>query len=211
MRTFTLTFLITLLSFFSYSQQKTIVSNLDNLSLSIGDSYTPITFVLDSDGKKADCNRMIYYNKRGVFSSAKSITVDNETGTITANEPGKHEVVAICFGEGGKRMSKTFNVNVKYPKVKEIKLSINASKIYAFDNNQKARSLALELNDALKVLSTFDEGPDLVLFYKYLLKLKGEDEYNFNFYESDKLSVSQSIFAKKQFKLFNEWWQTWNQ
>ncbi|MEC7877926.1 MAG: hypothetical protein VX499_03075 [Bacteroidota bacterium] len=131
MRTFTLTFLITLLSFFSYSQQKTIVSNLDNLSLSIGDSYTPITFVLDSDGKKADCNRMIYYNKRGVFSSAKSITVDNETGTITANEPGSHEVVAICFGEGGKRMSKTFNVNVKYPKVKEIKLSINASKIYS--------------------------------------------------------------------------------
>ena len=28
-------------------------------------------------------------------------------------------------------MSKTFNVNVKYPKVKEIKLSINASKIYS--------------------------------------------------------------------------------
>ena len=71
--------------------------------------------------------------------------------------------------------------------------------------------VALELNDALKVLSTFDEGPDLVLFYKYLLKLKGEDEYNFHFNESDKLSESQSIFAKKQFKLFNEWWQAWNQ
>ena len=83
--------------------------------------------------------------------------------------------------------------------------------IEAANGSVKSRSLALELNDALKVLSTFDEGPDLVLFYKYLLKLKGEDEYNFNFYESDKLSVSQSIFAKKQFKLFNKWWQTWNQ
>ena len=83
--------------------------------------------------------------------------------------------------------------------------------IEAANGSVKSRRLALELNDALKVLSTFDEGPDLVLFYKYLLKIKGEDEYNSHFYESDKLSLSQSIFAKKQFKLFNEWWQTWNQ
>ena len=83
--------------------------------------------------------------------------------------------------------------------------------IEAGNGSAKSRRLALELNDALKVLSTFDEGPDLVLFYKYLLKLKGEDEYNFHFNESDKLSESQSIFAKKQFKLFNEWWQAWNQ
>ncbi len=82
--------------------------------------------------------------------------------------------------------------------------------IEAANGSAKSRRLALELNDALKVLSTFDEGQDLVLFYKYLLTLKGEDEYNFNFYESDKLSESQSIFAKKQFKLFNEWWQAWD-
>ena len=81
----------------------------------------------------------------------------------------------------------------------------------ASNGSAKSRQLALELNDALKVLSTFDEGPDLVLFYKYLLKLKGEDEFNFHFNESDKLSKSQSIFSKKQFKLFNEWWQAWNQ
>ena len=80
----------------------------------------------------------------------------------------------------------------------------------ASNGSAKSRQLALELNDALKVLSTFDEGPDLVLFYKYLLKLKGEDDYKFNFYESDKLSKSQSTFAKKQFKLFNEWWKVWN-
>ena len=80
----------------------------------------------------------------------------------------------------------------------------------ASNGSAKSRQLALELNDALKVLSTFDEGPDLVLFYKYLLKLKGEDEYNYHFNESDKLSESQSTFAKKQFKLFNEWWKVWN-
>ena len=89
--------------------------------------------------------------------------------------------------------------------LKLYELSTEASK-----GSAKSRQLALELNDALKVLSTFDEGPDLVLFYKYLLKLKGEDEYNFNFNESDKLSESQSTFAKKQFKLFNEWWKVWN-
>ena len=80
----------------------------------------------------------------------------------------------------------------------------------ASNGSAKSRQLALELNDALKVLSTFDEGPDLVLFYKYLLKLKGEDEYEFHFNNSDKLSESQSTFAKKQFKLFNEWWKVWN-
>ena len=82
--------------------------------------------------------------------------------------------------------------------------------VEASNGSSKARRLALELNDALKVLSTFDEGSDLVLYYKYLLYLKGEHEYKFNFYESDKLSKSQSTFAKKQFKLFNEWWIAWN-
>jgi len=81
----------------------------------------------------------------------------------------------------------------------------------AADGEPKSRRLALELNNALKVLSTFDEGPDLVLFYKYLLKLNGENEYSFHFNGSDKLSLSQSIFAEKQLKLFNRWWQTWNQ
>ena len=82
--------------------------------------------------------------------------------------------------------------------------------VEASNGSAKSRRLALELNDALKVLSKFDEGSDLVLYYKYLLYLKGEHEYKFNFYESDKLSKSQSTFAKKQFKLFNEWWIAWN-
>jgi 4-hydroxy-tetrahydrodipicolinate synthase len=80
----------------------------------------------------------------------------------------------------------------------------------ASNGSAKSRRLALELNAALKVLSKFDEGSDLVLYYKYLLYLKGEHEYKFNFYESDKLGESQTTFAKKQFKLFNEWWIAWN-
>ncbi len=74
-----------------------------------------------------------------------------------------------------------------------------------------SRRLAMELNDALKVLSTFDEGPDLVLYYKFLLYLKGEKEYAHNFNVFDKLNESQSEFAAKQLNLFNEWWKNWDQ
>ena len=47
-----------------------------------------------------------------------------------ANEPGTHEVVAICIDSQGKRLSKTFYVDVNYPKVKEVKLSLNNQNIY---------------------------------------------------------------------------------
>ena len=81
--------------------------------------------------------------------------------------------------------------------------------IEAASGNVESRRLAIELNDTLKVLSTFDEGPDLVLYYKLLLYLKGEKEYTNHFNTFDKLSESQTEFAEKQFNLFNEWWKNW--
>ena len=51
--------------------------------------------------------------------------------------------------------------------------------------NAAARRQAMELEEALHVLSKFDEGPDLVLFYKYLMVLEGNSEYELNFNESD--------------------------
>jgi 4-hydroxy-tetrahydrodipicolinate synthase len=59
------------------------------------------------------------------------------------------------------------------------------------------------------VLSTFDEGPDLVLFYKYLMVLNGDNEYKLHFNEADKLSPSQRHFAKSQYDLFKKWWENW--
>ena len=73
----------------------------------------------------------------------------------------------------------------------------------------QARRYAKELDDALHVLSTFDEGPDLVLFYKYLLTLIGEKEYEFNFDETDGLSSSQKRFAEEQLQIFQAWWLNW--
>jgi 1-pyrroline-4-hydroxy-2-carboxylate deaminase len=79
----------------------------------------------------------------------------------------------------------------------------------AADGDFEARRLALELDQALKVISTFDEGPDLVLYYKHLLVINGESEYQYHFNETDALSPSQKRFAEAQYELFKSWWITW--
>jgi len=73
-----------------------------------------------------------------------------------------------------------------------------------------ARQRALELEQALAVLSSFDEGADLVLFYKHLMVLKGDREYTLHFNETDRLSDSQAGYANTQFKLFNDWYAAWS-
>jgi len=72
-----------------------------------------------------------------------------------------------------------------------------------------ARRLALELQEALAVLSSFDEGPDLVLYYKYLMELEGNPEYALHFNASDALSPSQRALLKAQWTLFRNWWANW--
>jgi len=74
----------------------------------------------------------------------------------------------------------------------------------------KARRDALELEAALKVLSTFDEGVDLVLFYKYLMLLEGNPEYDLHFNPTDGLSDSQKTFARDQLALFKGWYASWS-
>ncbi|SIR26854.1 4-hydroxy-tetrahydrodipicolinate synthase [Rhizobium sp. RU20A] len=74
-----------------------------------------------------------------------------------------------------------------------------------------ARTRALELEAALGVLSSFDEGPDLVLFFKHMMVLKGDAEYTLHFNETDTLSASQRGYVEAQFKLFNSWYADWSQ
>ena len=73
-----------------------------------------------------------------------------------------------------------------------------------------ARQRALELEQALAVLSSFDEGPDLVLFFKHMMVLKGDTEYELHFNESDALNDSQRGYVEAQFKLFNTWYGEWS-
>ena len=88
----------------------------------------------------------IYYNKKGVFSSAKSIIFDRSKGTLKANDPGTHEIVAVCINSGGKRLTKTFYVNVNYPKVKEVKLSLSDDNIYVGNYIPLVYEITDELN-----------------------------------------------------------------
>ena len=73
-----------------------------------------------------------------------------------------------------------------------------------------ARRRALELSEALNVLSSFDEGCDLVLYYKYLMVLGGNPEYSLHFNPTDALSDAQRNYAETQYKLFRQWYANWS-
>ena len=73
-----------------------------------------------------------------------------------------------------------------------------------------ARARALELESALAVLSSFDEGPDLVLYFKHMMVLKGDKEYTLHFNETDVLSDSQRGYVESQLKLFDTWYAEWS-
>lgn len=93
---------------------------------------------------------------------------------------------------------------------KEIITLCNLSKAAAA-GDAEARVRAQELDSALAVLSSFDEGCDLVLYFKHMLVLKGEAEYALNFNETDALTASQRGYVEAQFKLFNAWYASWSQ
>jgi len=73
-----------------------------------------------------------------------------------------------------------------------------------------ARRQARELEAALAVLSSFDEGTDLVLYYKHLLVLNGQKEYTLHFNETDVLTDAQRKYAESQYQLFRTWYATWS-
>ncbi len=74
-----------------------------------------------------------------------------------------------------------------------------------------ARAKALELDKAFAVLSSFDEGPDLVLYYKHLMVLNGDSEYTLHFNETDALTDSQRNYVEQQYNLFRTWYAAWKE
>ena len=79
----------------------------------------------------------------------------------------------------------------------------------AAGGHAEARLRARELEDALGVLSSFDEGTDLVLYYKHLLVLNGEKEYLLHFNETDFLTDAQRNYCEKQYRQFRTWFSDW--
>ncbi|WP_417808133.1 dihydrodipicolinate synthase family protein [Thioclava sp.] len=79
----------------------------------------------------------------------------------------------------------------------------------AAEGDPEADQRARELTEAFSVLAKFDEGVDLVLYFKHLMVLKGHEEYRLNIYETDALSPSQAHFCEAQFHQFNRWFENW--
>ena len=79
----------------------------------------------------------------------------------------------------------------------------------AAQGDVEARQRARELDEAMMVLSAFDEGPDLVLYFKHMLVLKGEEEYRLHFNDTDALSDSQRGHVERQFAQFQAWYEAW--
>jgi 4-hydroxy-tetrahydrodipicolinate synthase len=75
----------------------------------------------------------------------------------------------------------------------------------------EARRRALELEQALSILASFDEEPDLILYFKHMLVLRGEPEYTLHFNETDELTPSQRGYAERQLALFDAWYADWSQ
>jgi len=80
----------------------------------------------------------------------------------------------------------------------------------AAQGHAEARMRARELDEAMHVLSSFDEGPDLVLYYKHLMVLNGNEAYRLHFNESDALGESQRRYAERHYALFRAWYADWS-
>ena len=81
--------------------------------------------------------------------------------------------------------------------------------VQAAQGDHEAYRLATELDQALAVLSRYDEGPDLVLYYKHLMVLEGNPEYAHQVNPDDKLSPSQKAQLENQWRQFRSWWAGW--
>ncbi len=89
-------------------------------------------------------------------------------------------------------------------------LHLSSLSMAAAKGDAMARRWAKELDEALHVLAAVDAGPDLVLYFKHMMVLKGDPEYALHFNESDALSPSQRGFIEAQLKLFDAWYADWS-
>jgi 1-pyrroline-4-hydroxy-2-carboxylate deaminase len=70
-----------------------------------------------------------------------------------------------------------------------------------------AHRSAIDLERALLPLSLYDEGSDLVMYYKFLATLAGYAGFEHPVHASDSLSPSQAAAARRQFERFQAWWE----
>ena len=128
---FRITFSALLLAFVNLnSQEFTVNSNLENLSLEVGEVFAPSTHVLDKDGNKVECPNIFYYNKNGALNWDDGISFNRRRGTIKGEAPGQHKVIVLCLGLSEGRVSRDFDVTVNYAKPKELQVNLSRETVY---------------------------------------------------------------------------------
>ena len=133
MKNYTFKFILASLllsSIFINSQEFTVQSNLENLSIEVGEIFEPITDILDKNGNKVECPNIIYYNKNGALNWDDGISVNRRRGTIKGEIPGQHKVIALCIGLSDGRLSRDFDVTVNYAKPKELQVNLSRETVY---------------------------------------------------------------------------------
>ncbi len=135
--------------------------------------------------------------------AAETITAQDESVTLMV---GVDTEVYHGFVHCGATGAIT-GIGVALPKEALLLVSLSQR---AAQGDVEARARARELEEAMAVLASFDEGPDLVLFYKHLLVLNGEDEYRLHFNETDALSAAQQGYCEQQYALFRRWFSDWS-
>ena len=126
----TLLLIILITSSAMFSQEMFLRSNLEGLTIDVGEVFEPSTYVEYENGEITTCPNIIYYNKNGALNWDDGISVNRRRGTIRGEKPGKHKVIALCLGLTDSRLSRDFDVTVNYAKAKELSVSINTEKVY---------------------------------------------------------------------------------
>lgn len=134
--------------------------------------------------------------------AAEHITTGNDALTLMVGVDTQAYHGFVNCGAGGA----ITGVGVAMPR--EILKVVDLCK-RAATGDATARRYALELAEAMNVLCTFDEGTDLVLYYKRLMVLEGDNAYQHQIYADDKLSPSQQAHLDSQHTLFKNWWGSW--
>jgi len=73
-----------------------------------------------------------------------------------------------------------------------------------------ALAKAAAAGDLDALLSSWDEGTDLVLYYKHMMVLQGDPEYTLHFNPTDALTPSQRAWAETQLHQFRTWYAEWS-
>ena len=65
-----------------FSQEMILKSNLEGLTIDVGEVFEPSTYVENESGDVVACPNLIYYNKNGALNWDDGISVNRRRGTI---------------------------------------------------------------------------------------------------------------------------------